>query len=75
MQESIYEYVLAELESAKGSWTQVAKATGISKRTIEKIARQEVKDPGVSLIERLAKYFRSIRKTPEKAGRQVPANC
>lgn len=59
MVESIYAYVLTELESAKGNWTKVAKATRMSKRTIEKIARREIEDPGVSHIEKLAAYFRS----------------
>src|SRR5579863_6377892 len=42
MTDSIYQYVLAELEQAKGHWPEVAEGTGISRRTIEKIARQEV---------------------------------
>lgn len=58
MPESIYEFVLEQLEFSKGQWPRVARESGISRRTIEKIARKEVKDPGVSLIERLAKYFR-----------------
>lgn len=62
MTDSIYQYVLTELERAKGSWPAVAKATGMSKRTIEKIARQEVADPGVSLIEKLASHFRAQSK-------------
>jgi transcriptional regulator with XRE-family HTH domain len=60
MTDSIYQYVLDSLASAKGNWTEVARATGMSKRTIEKIARQEVKDPGVSHIEKLALYFRGL---------------
>lgn len=59
MTESMHAYVIDELQRSKGQWTRVAADTGISKRTIEKIARQEVKDPGVSLVERLATYFRS----------------
>jgi hypothetical protein len=62
MTESIYQYVLAELESAKGAWSVVAKGTGMSKRTIEKIARREIEDPGVSHIEKLAVYFREQSK-------------
>jgi hypothetical protein len=58
MQESIYEFVLARLEGTKGQWPRVARESGVSRRTIEKIARKEVKDPGVSLIEKLAAYFR-----------------
>lgn len=59
MPESIHQYVLEELARAKGSWPAIAEATGISYRTIEKIARQETEDPGVSLIERLAEHFRA----------------
>lgn len=58
MQESIYEFVLERLEGTKGQWPRVARESGVSRRTIEKIARKEVKDPGVSLIEKLAAYFR-----------------
>ncbi len=59
MSESTYEYVLEQLQLCKGDWSAVAEATDISKRTIEKIARQEVKDPGVRKIECLATYFRA----------------
>jgi transcriptional regulator with XRE-family HTH domain len=59
MAESIYEFVMGELELSKGNWSAVAGATRMSKRTIEKIARREIKDPGVSHIEKLANYFRS----------------
>lgn len=62
MSESIYQYVLDQLSLTKGSWPSVAEATGISHRTIEKIARQETKDPGVSHIEKLAGYFREQSK-------------
>ena len=62
MQESIYQYVLDQLQSSKGQWSTVSKETGMSKRTIEKIARREVADPGVSHIEKLAGYFRARSK-------------
>ncbi len=56
---TMHQSVLAELEKRKGRWPEVAEATGISKRTIEKIARQEIKNPGVSHIETLNQYFKS----------------
>ena len=59
MEQSLYEYVLEQLEASKGHWTEVADGAGVSKRTVEKIARREIKDPGVSHIEALAKYFRN----------------
>lgn len=58
MNESIYEYVLTQLEASKGRWADVAEGSGVSKRTLEKIARKEIADPGVSHIEKLASYFR-----------------
>ena len=68
MTESVYQYVLDELQNAKGDWPAVAEATGMSRRTIEKIARREVKDPGVSHIEKLAGYFREqSKRQPRRA--------
>ena len=58
MNDSIFEYVLGKLQSTKGKWSEVADGSGVSYRTLEKIARGETKDPGVLNIEKLAKYFR-----------------
>lgn len=58
MEQSLYEYVLSGLESTKGHWSDVAEESGVSKRTIEKIYRREIQDPGVSHIEKLASCFR-----------------
>jgi len=57
--ESLHEYVLRKLQESKGRWRQVADDSGVSKRTLEKIARREIEDPGVSHIEKLAAYFRA----------------
>lgn len=54
----MHEFVIEGLQTAKGSWRHIAESTGVSKRTIEKIATREIADPGVSHIERLARYFR-----------------
>lgn len=63
MSESIFAFVLENLQATKGQWAAVAKGSKVPKRTIEKIARREIKDPGVTSIERLANYFRqSSRK-------------
>jgi hypothetical protein len=56
--DSLYAYVLGQLGASKGDWQAVAKGSGVSYRTLEKIARGEIKDPGVSHIEKLAGYFR-----------------
>ena len=66
METTLYEYVLAQLQAHKGRWSEVSRATGISKRTIEKIARREVADPRISNVQALATYFRD-RATPTLA--------
>lgn len=62
METSLYEYVMAQLEASKGRWGEVAEGSGVSKRTLEKIARQEIQDPGVSHVEALARYFRGLEQ-------------
>lgn len=61
MNTSIHEYVVERLWSVKGKWDAVAEATGMPLSTIKKIARREVKDPRVSNVEKLARYFRKGR--------------
>ena len=62
MEQSLHAFVISRLHAAKGSWPAIALATGVSKRTIEKIASGEIEDPGVSHIEKLAGYFREQSK-------------
>lgn len=62
MKTSMYESVMADLEATKYRWPLIAEATGVSIRTIRKIASREIKDPGVSHIEKLAAYFEQKRK-------------
>jgi transcriptional regulator with XRE-family HTH domain len=61
---SLHDFVVEHLEACRGTWPEVARATGLSKRTIEKIARREIADPGVSHIEKLAAYFRRSASAP-----------
>lgn len=58
MTESIHGYVVEQLQKCKGQWPRVARDTGVPVRSIEKIARMEWKDPGVTTVETLALYFR-----------------
>jgi transcriptional regulator with XRE-family HTH domain len=58
MSDSIYDFVMDGLQKTKGTWPEVAEGSGVSVRTISKIARKEIDDPGISHIEKLAKYFR-----------------
>lgn len=61
MEQSMHAFVISRLHEAKGRWPAIAEATGVSKRTIEKIASGEIENPGVSHIEKLAGYFRSLK--------------
>ena len=56
---SIHQYVLDRLQATKGEWPRVASESGVSRRTLEKIARREVANPGVLVVEKLARYFES----------------
>jgi hypothetical protein len=60
--DSMHDYVVEKLNAAKGQWTAVADASGVSKRTLEKIARREIEDPGVSHVQKLFDYFRSLEQ-------------
>jgi transcriptional regulator with XRE-family HTH domain len=59
--QSIHDFVVERLLDTRGSWSYIAKHSGVSKRTLEKIARREIKDPGVSNIEKLANFFWATR--------------
>ena len=62
MEQSMHAFVISRLQEAKGTWPVIAEATGMSNRTIQKIASGEIEDPGVSHIEKLAMYFREQSK-------------
>jgi len=62
MKTSLHDYVIAQLQATRGEWQAVADGAGVSRRTLEKIARREIRDPGVSHIEKLAAYFRAREK-------------
>ncbi len=67
--DSIYDFVMAGLEATRGEWRTVAEGSGIPLQTINKIGYRIVKDPGVSRVEKLAKYFRENpppKQTPAK---------
>lgn len=62
MEISLHQFVLDKLEDSKGTWPTVAEESGVPLRTLEKIARQEIENPGIQHVERLARYFRSIKQ-------------
>lgn len=51
-------FVLKKLEESKGDWPRVARESGVSYRTLKKIATGETADPEVDNLARLANYFR-----------------
>lgn len=55
----IHAYVLQKLEATKGRWPEVARQSGVSIRTLSKIARKEIEDPRISTVQRLADYFQT----------------
>jgi hypothetical protein len=65
MNESIYEqlrqqeaFVIKRLEASKGKLPEIAEGSGVPYRTLEKIARRDIKNPGIGHIDRLFRYFR-----------------
>lgn len=59
MNEPMHDYVIRRLGETKYRWSAVAEGAGVSKRTLEKIFRKEIQDPGVSHVQKLHDYFRS----------------
>jgi len=59
MESTMHDYVLSALGRCKGKWPEVATGSGVSYRTIEKIARGEIVDPSVSHVQKLHDYFRA----------------
>ena len=55
----LFEYVLDQLDKARGRWPDVAAGAGIPYNTTVKIAQRRVPNPGVLTIQRLADYFRA----------------
>lgn len=59
MELTLYEYVVERLASSKQTYQEIAEGSGVPKRTVEKIARREIEEPGVNKIQALADYFRA----------------
>lgn len=58
MTDSIYAFVMSRLEADSASWQTVAQGAEVPYSTVYKIGKRIVKNPGVSHVEKLAKYFR-----------------
>lgn len=74
--ESSYAYVMEQLgliERARRSiltYQEVADGAGESKRTVEKIARKEILDPGQSHCQNIASFFRELEQMPGDTQRE-----
>lgn len=62
MTTNIHDYVIERLLAAKYRWPQVASGSGVPRSTLVKIAKREIKDPGVSHVQKLYDYFQSQEK-------------
>lgn len=60
---NMHDYVVEKLGEWKYRRPEVAQATGISLRSIEKIARREIENPGVKHVQALYDYFQSQSTT------------
>lgn len=59
METALHAYVLEQFDKTSLTYQQIADGADVAVRTVEKIARKEIADPGVSHIEKLAAFFRS----------------
>jgi transcriptional regulator with XRE-family HTH domain len=66
MSDSIHQYVLDQLRASRPYWESVAKGSGVSIRTIEKISSREIEFPRVDKVEKLARYFRKQERPAKK---------
>ena len=62
---SMFDAVLENLDNCKGRLPDVADATGISYRSLQKITLRVVKNPGVRTVEVLDAYFEHLDKQRE----------
>ena len=58
----VYGYVMQQFEETILSYQEIADGADMSRRTVEKIARKEIGDPGVSHCDKLAAFFRSQKR-------------
>jgi hypothetical protein len=59
--ESTHQYVVAQLQAAKGQWPTIADESGVPLRTLEKIANRKKQPKAVTNLEKLTTYFRKRR--------------
>jgi uncharacterized protein YerC len=58
METTLYRFVVENLQRRKAEWADIAQLTGLSVRTIQKIAHRQCADHGIHKMEILAKHFK-----------------
>lgn len=51
------DYVLQRLDASKGRLPTVAEASGVPYRTLQKISLRQIRDPGVTTVQKLYDHF------------------
>jgi len=62
MEKPLYEFVMECFERCENTYQEIADGSGVPRRTVEKIARKETEDPGVSNVQKIADYFKARGK-------------
>ena len=57
MYQTMHERVVARLQALKGRWPEVARESGVSYRTLKKIADGTVKNPWATTVETLDRFL------------------
>ena len=55
----LYDYVMAQLKAKRVTQRQVADGSGVPFSTVAKISQQQIKDPSIHAIQKLADFFRA----------------
>jgi hypothetical protein len=70
----MHDYVVTRLIACpRDQWPEVAESAGVALGTLRKIAWRQIKDPGVSHIQKLAEYFLLRDAVTASAGREKSA--
>jgi len=62
MEKPLYDFVMERFAQCEYTYQEVADGSGVPRRTVEKIARREIDDPGVSHVQKIADYFHARAK-------------
>ena len=67
MEKPLYDFVMGCFAQCEYTYQEVADGSGVPRRTVEKIARREIDDPGVSNVQKIADFFRADAKRARAA--------